>query len=67
MGDVHGAITALRTISLGPGANVEGDLRAPSIAIHPEARLRGRVSMSVDMPQSVSRTRREPAPAPGRW
>lgn len=62
-GMVQGAVSAVRSISLGPGAEVLGDLRAPSIAIHPEARIRGRISMTVELPPTLTRGR----PPASRW
>ena len=58
-GNVKGDVSADRSISVGPGAFVHGSLTAPSIAIHPEARLEGRISMPLDLPVSVTRTQRE--------
>ncbi|MCB9729536.1 MAG: polymer-forming cytoskeletal protein [Deltaproteobacteria bacterium] len=62
-GTIQGSISAARTVTVGPGAVVEGDLTAPSITIHPDARLTGRVHMELDLPKGASRGR----PAQGRW
>ncbi|MEZ4268094.1 MAG: polymer-forming cytoskeletal protein [Myxococcota bacterium] len=63
-GALTGNATASRTLTVGPGAIVEGDLTAPTITIHPDARLTGRVHMELDLPKGAPRNTRA---AQGRW
>ncbi len=54
-GTVEGPISASETIALTATADVTGDLRAPSIAVEPGARLRGRIDMQLDLPEDLHR------------
>ncbi|MGM0576382.1 MAG: bactofilin family protein [Myxococcota bacterium] len=56
-GTVTGDVTGRRTVSLEASAVVEGDVTAPTISIDPAARLRGRVTMTLDLPRTITRGR----------
>ena len=61
LGEVIGNIAATETISISAEASVEGDLKAPRVAISEGARFRG----GIDMQQGRQANRAKSEPTPG--
>jgi cytoskeletal protein CcmA (bactofilin family) len=61
-GQVKGAIKARASVSLDAGAQVEGPIDAPRIEIDPAARVKGRLTMPLQLPRGVKAptTNRDP-------
>lgn len=56
-GQVAGDVTASATITIHPGAQVLGNLRAPRIIIDEGAHFQGAVDMDVELPEGLARVR----------
>lgn len=56
-GDVRGDIVASRSVTIGRGAQVVGNVRAPRVMIHDGARFGGAVEMDVQLPEGLGRVR----------
>lgn len=55
LGTIRGRIQAHTQITVGAGAEVIGDLEAPTIQVDPEARFVGRITMPIELPRGLSR------------
>ena len=53
-GDVHGPVTALRSLTVEASARVAGKLKAPTIVIEDGARFSGEIEMDVELPAGVT-------------
>jgi cytoskeletal protein CcmA (bactofilin family) len=52
-GTVRGPVSGRAGVVLTASALVEGDVAAPRVEIAPEARLRGRLNMTLDLPRGL--------------
>lgn len=52
-GALRGTVAALERITLRPGADVEGELRAPQVVIEADARFNGTLLMDVELPAEL--------------
>jgi cytoskeletal protein CcmA (bactofilin family) len=62
LGEVIGSIVCSESVTVGAGARVVGDLRAPDIAVDPSAKVEGRVDLLAPAPEeaAVRRSRIDP-------
>lgn len=56
-GHVRGDVRGHEAVALGEHARVEGAVTAPTLTIHPGARIRGRLDMSLNLPAELARGR----------
>lgn len=52
-GSLRGTVAALDRITLRPGCDVEGELRAPHIVIEADARFNGTLLMDIELPAEL--------------
>ena len=52
-GHVAGDVDAERSLVIGKDAVVRGDIQATNLSIHPNASLKGRISMRLDLPSGL--------------
>lgn len=52
-GNLRGTVTAVERITLRPGCEVEGELRAPQVVIEADARFNGTLLMDIELPDEL--------------
>ena len=53
-GDVQGDVAAEGTLTIGASGVVHGDVRAEVLSIHPDASVKGHITMRLDLPGGLS-------------
>lgn len=53
-GTVQGDVSAERAVVIGASGVVHGDLTTSTLTIHPDASLKGRISMRLDLPSGLT-------------
>lgn len=56
-GEVAGDVAGRDSVALEAGASVRGDVTAPTVSVDPAARLTGRLTMDLDLPRMITRSR----------
>ena len=52
-GSVEGDVSAQRALEIGANGVVHGDATAATLTIHPDASVKGRISMRLDLPSGL--------------